>query len=108
MMNNKTIAALILAAAASAPVAAHADHLGPGSGIADSATGGGLEAAAIGKLGNTEFDESSARRILDLPALPVDVDASGRVRMDLPALTLYGPGKSAPAPAPRAPGAPGR
>src|SRR5688500_10829236 len=75
---------------------ARADHM-PGVGTADSATGGGLEAAAIGALGNTEFDESTATRILDLPALPVDRDANGRIRMDLPALTLYGPGKGAPA-----------
>ena len=80
--------------------------LGPGMGAANAATGGGLEAAAVGEMGNTEFDEASATPVLDLPALDVEKDAAGRIRMDLPGLVLYGPGKGA---APAGPGGgPGR
>lgn len=94
---------------------ASADHLvgraegvdlGPGLGTANAATGGGLEAAAIGQMGDTSFDESTARPLMDLPALDTEIDAQGRIRMDLPGLTLYGPGKAAPEPA--APEGPGK
>jgi LPXTG-motif cell wall-anchored protein len=78
--------------------------MGPGLGAANNATGGGLEAAAVGEMGNTQFDEASAVPVLDLPALGVERDAQGRIRMDLPGLTLYGPGKAAPV----VPGGPGR
>lgn len=66
--------------------AAHADHL-PGIGAADKATGGGLEAAAIGELGDTEHGPI-VDQLLDLPALDVGVDAQGRIVMDLPGLKL--------------------
>lgn len=85
----------------------------PGDGVADGATGGGLEAAAIGEMGDTEHGPC-VEDILDLPALNVCADAQGRVIMDLPALKLVGPGAApadatpAPTAAPRAPGAPDR
>jgi LPXTG-motif cell wall-anchored protein len=67
----------------------------PGMGTANGATGGGLEAAAIGELGDTTVTPP-LEKLLDLPALHADCDAEGRVVMDLPALKLVGkPGTAA-------------
>lgn len=79
----------------------------PGMTSANRATGGGLEAAAIGELGNASHGPC-VRDLLDLPALNACEDAHGRVIMDLPALKLVGPAKArADAPTPGRPG-PGR
>jgi LPXTG-motif cell wall-anchored protein len=77
----------------------------PGDGAANQATGGGLEAAAIGQLGDTEHGPI-VDTLLDLPALNVGVDAEGRVVMDLPGLKLVGPADPAVAPPPAPPVAP--
>lgn len=68
--------------------------LGPGMKTANEATGGGLEAAAIGELGDTTVTPPF-EKVLDLPALNVDRDAEGRIIMDLPGLKLVGPAKGA-------------
>jgi hypothetical protein len=61
------------------------------------ATGvGGLEAPAVGELGNTEHGPC-VEELLNMPAIDSCRDAEGRVIMDLPALKLVGP----PSPAPR-------
>jgi len=67
--------------------------LGPGMGTANRATGGGLEAAAIGELGDASHGPC-VRDVLDLPALNACEDAQGRIVMDLPALKLVGPAKA--------------
>lgn len=62
----------------------------PGSGSSSRLTGtgaGGLDAAGIGKLGDST-DERIVSDLLDLPALNAGCTASGRVVMDLPALKL--------------------
>jgi LPXTG-motif cell wall-anchored protein len=110
-LNVKRMAVVAFAAAALVLVGAGAASaqgvdLGPGLSTANNATGGGLEAAAVGQMGNTQFDEASAVPVLDLPALNVDQDAQGRIRMDLPGLTLFGPSKAA-APPVAPPAAPG-
>lgn len=51
---------------------------------------GGLEAPAVGELGDTEHGPC-VEELLGLPALDTCVDAEGRVIMDLPALKLVGP-----------------
>jgi LPXTG-motif cell wall-anchored protein len=60
----------------------------PGMGTANNT--GGLEAPAVGTLGNTEHGPC-VERLLDIPALNSCRDAEGRVIMDLPALKLVGP-----------------
>lgn len=62
----------------------------PGMGGADDAVGGGLEAPAVGELGDTEHGPC-VKQLLDLPAIGACEDAEGRVIMDLPALKLVGP-----------------
>lgn len=70
--------------------------LSTGSSMANKATEGGLEAAAIGEMGDTTVTPPLTK-VLDLPALNVDRDANGRIVMDLPGLKLVGPGgKGAP------------
>ncbi len=59
----------------------------PGMGSANT---GGLEAPAVGELGNTEHGPC-VEDLLNLPALDSCRDAEGRVIMDLPALKLVGP-----------------
>ena len=55
------------------------------------ATGlGGLEAPAVGELGNTAHGPC-VKELLDMPAIGACEDAAGRVIMDLPALKLVGP-----------------
>ncbi len=66
----------------------------PGDGVADGATGGGLEAAAIGEMGDTDHGPC-VEDVLDLPALEVCEDAEGHLIMDLPGLKLVGPGDGA-------------
>ena len=66
----------------------------PGDNMANEATGGGLEAAAIGTMGDTTVTPPMTD-LLDLPALNVQEDAEGRVVMDLPGLLLVGPAKGA-------------
>jgi LPXTG-motif cell wall-anchored protein len=61
--------------------------LSTGMNSADKATGGGLEAAAVGTLGDTTTTPPFTK-VLDLPALNVDRDAMGRIVMDLPGLKL--------------------
>lgn len=100
------VGVFVLAFGAAAFAAGTVD-LGPGMGSANKATGGGLEAAAIGELGNTEHGPV-VKSLLDLPALNVGEDAQGRVIMDLPGLKLVGKAKGAAAPAPGKPGAPGK
>lgn len=73
--------------------------MGPGMGSANKATGGGLEAAAIGQMGDTTVTPPLTP-VLDLPALNIDEDAEGRIVMDLPGLKLVGKPKARPAPAP--------
>jgi LPXTG-motif cell wall-anchored protein len=68
----------------------------PGGNMANKATGGGLEGAAIGKLGDTTVTPPLSP-LLNLPALHIDQDAEGRVVMDLPGLKLVGKPKGAPA-----------
>lgn len=60
----------------------------PGMGAAENT--GGLEAPAVGELGNTEHGPC-VKELLGLPALDSCEDAEGRVIMDLPALKLVGP-----------------
>jgi LPXTG-motif cell wall-anchored protein len=62
----------------------------PGMDTAESNTEGGLEAPAVGELGNTEHGPC-VEELLNLPALDSCRDAAGRVIMDLPALKLVGP-----------------
>jgi len=64
-------------------------QLGPGTGVADKATGG-LIAPALNSLGNTDHGPC-VQQLLNLPALNSCRDAQGRVIMDLPGLTLVGP-----------------
>lgn len=71
------------------------DGLSTGSSMANKATGGGLEAAAIGEMGDTTVTPPLTK-VLDLPALGIDRDANGRIVMDLPGLKLVGPGGGAP------------
>ncbi len=66
--------------------------LGPGTGIADDATDGGLKAAAVGELGDAEHGPC-VKDLMDLPALRACEDAHGRAVLDLPALKLVGPTK---------------
>lgn len=66
----------------------------PGMGTAAENTGG-LEAPAVGTLGNTEHGPC-VEQLLDLPALNSCRDAEGRVIMDLPALKLVGPAAGKP------------
>lgn len=54
---------------------------------------GGIDAAAIGELGDTDHGEC-VKDVIDLPALNACEDANGRIIMDLPALKLVGPGGS--------------
>lgn len=61
----------------------------PGMDQAEENTGG-LEAPAVGELGETEHGPC-VEELLNLPALDSCVDAEGRVIMDLPALKLVGP-----------------
>ncbi len=56
----------------------------------DAAGVGGLEAPAVGELGNTEHGPC-VKDLIDLPAVGACEDAEGRVIMDLPALKLVGP-----------------
>jgi LPXTG-motif cell wall-anchored protein len=62
----------------------------PGMGGADEAVGGGLEAPAVGELGDTSHGPC-VKQLLDLPAIGACEDADGKVIMDLPALLLVGP-----------------
>jgi hypothetical protein len=64
----------------------------PGLDAAEDAVGGegGLEAPAVGTLGDTEHGPC-VEELLNLPALDACVDEEGRVIMDLPALKLVGP-----------------
>jgi hypothetical protein len=55
---------------------------------------GGLEAPAVGELGDTEHGPC-VEDLLNLPALDSCRDAAGRVIMDLPALKLVGPAGAA-------------
>src|SRR5689334_11682352 len=71
----------------------------PGGSMANKATGGGLEAAAIGKMGDTTVTPP-VTPLLNLPALNMGRDAEGRVVLDLPGLKLVGKAKGA---APAAP-----
>jgi hypothetical protein len=59
----------------------------PGMGTANN---GGLEAPAVGELGDTTHGPC-VEDLLNLPALDSCRDAEGRVIMDLPALLLVGP-----------------
>jgi LPXTG-motif cell wall-anchored protein len=59
-------------------------------GMGSNANTGGLEAPAVGELGNTEHGPC-VEKLLDMPAINTCRDAAGRVIMDLPALTLVGP-----------------
>jgi LPXTG-motif cell wall-anchored protein len=61
----------------------------PGMDAAGANTGG-LEAPAVGELGNTEHGPC-VEDLLDIPALGACRDAEGRVIMDLPALKLVSP-----------------
>ena len=61
----------------------------PGMGTAKANTGG-LEAPAVGTLGNTEHGPC-VEQLLDMPAINSCRDAAGHVIMDLPALKLVGP-----------------
>jgi LPXTG-motif cell wall-anchored protein len=62
----------------------------PGMDTAESNTEGGLEAPAVGELGDTSHGPC-VEELLNLPALDSCRDAAGRVIMDLPALKLVGP-----------------
>jgi len=61
----------------------------PGMDTAGANTGG-LEAPAVGELGDTRHGPC-VEELLNLPALDSCRDAEGRVIMDLPALKLVGP-----------------
>lgn len=61
----------------------------PGMDTASENTGG-LEAPAVGELGDTRHGPC-VEQLLNLPALDSCRDAAGRVIMDLPALKLVGP-----------------
>jgi LPXTG-motif cell wall-anchored protein len=64
----------------------------PGMGASNT---GGLEAPAVGELGNTEHGPC-VEDLLNLPALDSCRDAQGRVIMDLPALKLVSPAGEGP------------
>lgn len=66
----------------------------PGMGTAG-ANQGGLEAPAVGELGDTEHGPC-VEELLNMPAIDSCRDAAGRVIMDLPALKLVGPAEAAP------------
>jgi LPXTG-motif cell wall-anchored protein len=51
---------------------------------------GGLEAPAVGELGDTSHGPC-VEQLLNIPALDSCRDANGKVIMDLPALKLVGP-----------------
>ncbi len=59
----------------------------PGMGTANT---GGLEAPAVGELGDTTHGEC-VEDLLNIPALDSCRDAEGRIIMDLPALKLVSP-----------------
>ena len=59
----------------------------PGMGASNT---GGLEAPAVGELGDTTHGEC-VEDLLDIPALGACRDAEGRIIMDLPALKLVSP-----------------
>lgn len=61
----------------------------PGMGTASKNTGG-LEAPAVGELGDTHHGPC-VEKLLNMPAIDSCRDAEGRVIMDLPALLLVGP-----------------
>ncbi len=61
----------------------------PGMGTAGANTGG-LEAPAVGELGDTSHGPC-VEELLNMPAIDSCRDAEGRVIMDLPALKLVGP-----------------
>jgi hypothetical protein len=61
----------------------------PGMGTAGANTGG-LEAPAVGELGDTRHGPC-VEELLNMPAIDSCRDAEGRVIMDLPALKLVGP-----------------
>jgi hypothetical protein len=61
----------------------------PGMVTAEENTGG-LEAPAVGELGDTEHGPC-VEELLNMPAIDSCRDAAGRVIMDLPALKLVGP-----------------
>lgn len=63
----------------------------PGMGSAAENTGG-LEAPAVGELGNAEHGDC-VEELLNIPALDSCRDEDGRVIMDLPGLKLVGPSK---------------
>jgi LPXTG-motif cell wall-anchored protein len=65
-------------------------QIGDLPGMGSNANTGGLEAPAVGELGNTDHGPC-VERLLDMPALNSCRDAQGRVIMDLPALKLVGP-----------------
>ena len=73
-------------------------QLGPGTSMADKATGG-IIGPALGSLGNTEHGPC-VQQLLNLPALRGCKDAQGHVILDLPALTLVGPPTPTARPAP--------
>lgn len=60
----------------------------PGMGTAPNT--GGLEAPALGELGDTSHGPC-VQQLLNMPALNSCRDANGKVIMDLPALKLVGP-----------------
>lgn len=66
----------------------------PGMGTAGANTGG-LEAPAVGELGDTNHGPC-VEELLNMPAIDSCRDAAGRVIMDLPALKLVGPAGAAP------------
>jgi LPXTG-motif cell wall-anchored protein len=66
----------------------------PGMGTAGANTGG-LEAPAVGELGDTSHGPC-VEELLNMPAIDSCRDAAGRVIMDLPALKLVGPAGAAP------------
>jgi LPXTG-motif cell wall-anchored protein len=51
---------------------------------------GGLEAPAVGELGDTSHGPC-AEKLIDVPAVGACKDRKGKIIMDLPALTLVGP-----------------
>lgn len=65
---------------------------------------GGVEAPAVGELGDTEHGPC-VEELLNVPAIDACVDAAGRVIMDLPAVKVVSPAN---VDAPDAPGAPDR
>lgn len=56
---------------------------------------GGLEAPAVGELGDTSHGPC-VEQLLDMPAINSCRDENGKVIMDLPALKLVGPAAAAP------------